>query len=130
MDTPFGLRRHILLTFPEMKAATVSIRSPQHLAVRYVPNNAGLPSHDVVEAWVDQNHTAGIGFTVERVPEVFDADLPASLLVSSSILLDVAEDAAINVGGIYDHMRRRWPNDFVRLELVLVREPHGRRSTT
>jgi hypothetical protein len=115
VDTPFGLRRHLLLSFPEVVEATVS-PAQQNLLVRYVPNAAGLPAHEILVEWVRNNKTAGIGFQVERVATIEVHDLPANQLGDLGLSIDVAEDAAININGIINHARRRWPDDFVRLE--------------
>jgi hypothetical protein len=66
--------------------------------------------------WVKRNTTAGIGFDVQRVTSIAAADLPAAQLSGTSLCIDIAEDAAINIGGLYDLMRWRWPDDFVRFE--------------
>lgn len=115
METPFGLRRCLLLNFPEVVAATVS-PSRQSILVRYVPNAAGLPDHSTLAEWVRTNKTAGIGMQVERVTAVDPADLPKQQLGGLNLPVDVAEDVSINVDGIVRHLRRRWPDDFVRLE--------------
>lgn len=120
MDTPFGLRRYLLLSFPEIVAATVS-PSRQKLLIRYVPNSAGLPVHDTVVEWGRTNRTVGIGVHVERVTAIDPADLPNHQLGGLNLPVDVAEDAAINVNGIITHARRRWPDDFVRVEEGLGR---------
>lgn len=115
MDTAFGLRRYLLLTFPEMVAASVS-PSRQSLLVRYVANAAGLPVHGTVVEWVRANKTAGIAVQVERVTAIDPADLPNHQLGGLDLPVDIAEDAAINVNGIISHGRRRWPDDFVRID--------------
>nr|HEX4316233.1 hypothetical protein [Kofleriaceae bacterium] len=116
MDTPFGLRRYLLLSFPEVLAASVSMTTPQSLTLRYVASPDGLPEHEVLCEWVKQNKTAGIAVTVQRVPEIAPEHLPAAQLQGFTIPQDVAEDVAINLEGIYAVMRRRWPDDFVRFD--------------
>jgi hypothetical protein len=116
MDTRFGLRRYLLLTFPEIRAATVTVDASFSLIVRYVPSTDELPDHGAVTAWVDKNRTAGAYCQVMRVAKIDDADMPEALLAGSTMSLAIAEDAAINLGGINDHMRRRWPDHFVRLD--------------
>lgn len=116
MDTPFGLRRHLLITLPEIRAATVSIPSPQFLAVKYVPDAAGRPEHRTITEWVDKNRTAGTACSVDRVDAIADAELPTAQLDGTSLPVDVAEDAAININGLIEFLRRRWPDDFVRFE--------------
>jgi hypothetical protein len=115
VDTPFGLRRYLLLSFPEIVAATVA-PSRQNLLVRYVPNAAGLPAHETLVKWVRTNKTAGIGLQVERVATIDPTDLPDNQLGDLGLPLDIAEDAAININGIIKHAQRRWPDDFVRVE--------------
>jgi hypothetical protein len=116
MDTPLGLRRHLLLTFPEVQAATVSFERGHTLRVCYVPSEAGLPDHELLWKWLEANRTAGVGATLERVDALITQEMPEALLSGGTMPLDVAEDAAINMNGMIEHMRRRWPEQFVRFD--------------
>lgn len=116
MDTPLGLRRHLLLIFPEVRAATVSFERGHTLEVRYLPTKEGLPNHELLWKWLEANRTAGVGATLKRVESIATEDMPEALLSGGTMPLDVAEDAAINMNGMIEHMQRRWPQQFVRFD--------------
>ena len=115
MTTPLGLRRQLLLTFPEIRAASVSI---EHLSIvlRYVPDSDGQPAHEVVTEWIAKNKVAGIGVAAARVEALDADDGPRALLARTTLPLDLAEDADVTIGGITDFLRRRWQHHFDHLE--------------
>jgi hypothetical protein len=118
MHTPLGLRRHLLITFPEIRAATVSMLARHHIAVRYIPSSEGAPDDAAIREWVHRNRLAHVGTTIERVEQVAESDLPAAVLKDVAITQAVAEDAALNVTAIVELLRRRWLDAFVRLQDV------------
>lgn len=114
MPSSFGIRQHLLLTFPELQRVEITVEGHCHLVVHLViRDGVALPSN----LWDEIGRVRGAGTRVEIKEYASSADLPAGAIAPDAIVLsaDSAEDADITGNGVLTILQRHWPNAGPRL---------------